>query len=105
MPGPIPKGSGFEPLMDAEKMTEILYRTQRYTDEAFDELVDDVGYRAARLVLRAKAVKGDIKALDLYIRLAKESKRERQALKDRVQVRDVTPNAFTSKDRTTTSSA
>lgn len=97
--GPPAERFKLEKLIEAEEIRELLHKSWDLTDEAFDELVDDLGYRAAKLVLRAKAVAGDVKALDLYLRLAKEAKRERQARK-RPEQRNVTPPQFLSAGRT-----
>ncbi len=65
-------------LADADKIRDFLHKTLDLSDEAFEDLCNDVGYRAALLILRAKAVTGDIKALELYIRLCRELKKERK---------------------------
>ena len=64
-------------IADAAKIESLLYRTQNLTDEAFQDLVDDVGARLARLVLRAKAVSGDIKALELYDKIVTRDREKR----------------------------
>lgn len=98
--GAVPPNFDIDGLASPEKMVELLYRTKQLSDEAFEEIVNDIGYRAALLVLRAKAIAGDVKALDLYLRLVKESKREREAKKDRTnETRNVTPSSFLPQDR------
>ena len=64
-------------ICDAAKIESLLYRTQALTDDAFADLVDDVGARLARLVLRAKAVSGDIKALELYDKIVTRDREKR----------------------------
>ncbi len=59
-------------------MTELLYRSKELSDEAFIDLVDDVGVRAARIVLRAKACSGDVKACELYLKLAQQAKADKK---------------------------
>ena len=71
-PGPTPKRYTPEYLVDPAVMSNILYRTQDLTDEAYEELVNDIGSRAAILILRAKALGGDVRALDLYLRRCDE---------------------------------
>jgi hypothetical protein len=75
--GPVPERAKITNIVSAEYLQELLYRTEELTDDAFDDLIDDIGRRAARLVLRAKAVGGDVRACDLYLRLCKEAKAER----------------------------
>lgn len=79
--GPVPKRFTNEYLCDPKVMADLLYRTSELTDEAFYEIVDDIGSRAARLVLRGKALAGDVKALDLYHRITKEEREERKRAK------------------------
>lgn len=76
--GPVPKRVTTEYMTDPTIMAEMLYRTELVSDEDFTELVDQIGSRAARLILRAKALQGDVKALDLYFRIIKESKASRR---------------------------
>ena len=103
--GKVPDSYKAEHLTTSEAIAEMLYRAQNVTDEYFDELVDSLGYRAAKLVLRAKAVSGDVKALDLYLRHVKESRAER-AKRDKAPDRNVTPQVFvqTTRDETPISS-
>jgi hypothetical protein len=76
--GAVPPTYQIAHLFDPEKMTELLYRSKELSDEAFEELVDELGSRAARIVLRAKAAQGDIRAIDLFLHIAKEAKKERR---------------------------
>lgn len=78
-PGPTPDSFKIERISNAQVIADILYKTQDLTDEVFLELVDDLGYRAARLVLRDKALSGDVKALDLYHRIVTTERKERAA--------------------------
>jgi hypothetical protein len=96
-PGPVPRSFQLETITDPKAIVEILYRTSELTDNAFIALVDDIGMRAARLILRAKAVGGDIRAIDLYLRIAREDKekRERMAIPAERQVGE----SFTPKPR------
>ena len=75
--GPPAEKLKIENLTDVEKIREFLHKTLELTDECFEDLCNDIGYRTALLVLRAKAVSGDIKALEYYIRLCRELKKER----------------------------
>jgi len=52
-------------------------RTQHLTDDAYEDLVHDFGYRLALLVLRAQAVQGNIKALELYIKVVNATRASR----------------------------
>lgn len=76
--GVIPSDFTIEALIDEKKIRELLYRSMSWTDEQFNELCDDVGSRAARLVLRAKACSGDVKACELYLKLAQQAKADRK---------------------------
>ena len=75
--GPAPENLKTEHMTDPEKLREFLHKTIELTDEAFEDIVNDLGYRTALLVLRAKAVSGDIKALELYLKLCRELKAQR----------------------------
>ena len=69
-----------EYLTNPANIAAILHKTWDLSDDAFYDLIDDIGTRAARLVLRTKALEGDVKALDLYWRVTKEDRgRKRQA--------------------------
>ena len=62
-------------------MADILHKTHDLSDEVFEELTASIGYRAALLVLRHKAISGDVRAIELYIKLTKEQKAERARTK------------------------
>lgn len=71
-----------EYMCDAKEMQRLMNATQHLTDDAYEELVHDYGFRLALLVLRAKAVSGDVKAIDLYLRVVKESRAARRHSRD-----------------------
>ena len=79
--GKVPPNWDIQRHYDPQHMTELLYRSKELSDEAFSDLIDDVGYRAARIVLRGKALQGDIRAIDLYMRTVKEERKERAQAK------------------------
>lgn len=87
-----------EYLTDPKVIASFLHRYQELTDEAFDELVNDIGYRAALLVLRAKALSADVRALDLYIRLCREDKDARRKREAPVE-RNVHATSFVQAER------
>jgi len=76
--GPTPQSFLLQNISNAAVIADILYKTQTLTDDAFNDLVDDIGYRAAKLVLRDKALAGDVRALELYHRIVKEQRLERE---------------------------
>jgi hypothetical protein len=67
-----------EYMSSPDEITKLLNRTRHLTDEAFEDLVHDIGYRMALLVLRAKAVSGDTKAIDLYFKVVRETRAARR---------------------------
>jgi len=64
-------------MIDPLEMTRLMNRTQHLTDDAYEDLVHDFGYRLALLVLRAQAVQGNIKALELYIKVVNATRASR----------------------------
>ncbi len=100
--GPTPDRFDIKRLFDPGLMTEILYRAQNLDDDAYNELIDDIGSRAARLVLRAKACEGDVAALKLYLQLCKDDKKSRAEAK-REPERSITPGEFGRRSTTTSS--
>lgn len=92
-PGPTPDRYKHEYLTDPKVLTDLLYRTEELTDEAFEDLVNDIGYRAALLVLRTKALGADIRALDLYLKLCRED-RENRRKRDTPVERNVHASSF-----------
>ena len=79
-PGRTPYRYTLEYLTDPKNIADLLYRTQELTDEAFNDLIDDVGIRAARLVLRTKALSGDVRALQLYDAITNRDRIKRKEL-------------------------
>lgn len=75
--GKVPPAYHIERLYDPAVIAEIMYRAQNLSDEAFEDLIDDVGYRASRLVLRAEAVRGNVKAIELYDKIVQRTRKER----------------------------
>ena len=87
-PGPTPDKYLVENISSPQLIADILHKTADLTDEAFYDLVNDIGGRTALLVLRHKAINGDVKALELYFKIVKEDKASR-ATKE--TARSVTP--------------
>lgn len=101
-----PKEFTIEHMTTEAEFVRLLNRTQYLTDDAYNEIVDDIGARAARLVLRAKALTGDVRALDLYLRIAKEDKRSRlEAAKPAQRQAGASTFAGAQRTNTTTGSA
>jgi hypothetical protein len=75
--GPMPADFSIEKFCDLKRMGEFLYRSQDVNEQTYEEMVDFLGTRAARLVLRAKACDGDVRAIDLYLKVADEAKKRR----------------------------
>jgi hypothetical protein len=90
LPVGLGKPTPIEDPITTEQIASYINRTKRLTDDAYEELVHDIGWRVAMLVLRHKAWSGDVRALDVYIRIAHEAKNRKRkpAAKD---ARDVTP--------------
>lgn len=76
--GPAPEKFTIEALTNPETIAAILHKTWDLSDEAYYDLIDDIGTRAARLILRTKALSGDVRALDLYWRVTKEERGKRR---------------------------
>ena len=95
--GPTPEKYKKENISNPQVMADILHKTADLCDEAFEDLVNDIGYRAALLVLRDKALSADVKALDLYFRLIKETRSERK--RARPAGKDETPSTFLQSSR------
>ncbi len=74
----MPNEYTIERLSDPKVMAELLYRSQDLSDEAFEDLIDDIGLRATRIVLRASACSGDVKAADLYRKWVEADKAKRK---------------------------
>ncbi len=73
-----PKEMTLEYLTSAADFQRLLNATQNLTDEAYNDLIDDIGARAARLVLRAKACQGDVPALKLYLQVCQDAKKAKR---------------------------
>jgi hypothetical protein len=102
--GPIPVSFKLENLHDPAVITEILYRSQTLTDDAYQDLVDDIGHRAARLILRAKAVQGDVKAIELYDKIVHRDRKAR-AERSKPAARTVSGGEFIQSPRATDENA
>ena len=76
--GPPAERFTLDHLLDPANMAAFLHKTWDLSDEAFKDLVDDIGTRAARLVLRTKALGGDVRALELYDKITYRDHRDRR---------------------------
>ena len=77
--GPAPDRLSIENLSSPKIIADILHKTADLSDEEFNDIVDKLGSRAAHLVLRHKAINGDVKALDLYLRRCDERRKPKRA--------------------------
>ncbi len=98
LPDGVGRPTPIEDPIGPDQIASYINRTKQLTDEAYEELVHDIGWRVALLVLRSKAWSGDVRALDLYNRIVTESK-SRRAKPKREPSKDVTPPVFKPKDR------
>ena len=60
-------GSLLEHLIDPASIAKLISTTRHWTDEAFEDFVNEVSFRVLLLVLRARACAGDAKARDSLI--------------------------------------
>jgi hypothetical protein len=100
----MPASFNLENLFEPAIMAELLYRSQDLTDESYEDLVDQIGYRASRLILRAQAVKGNVKAIELYDKIVQRTRKER-ADKAKPAVRTVGAGEFIQSPRATDENA
>lgn len=81
-----PGGSAGKPaaldyLTNTEDKARFLSASRDLTDDEYEDLVNDVGARAALWELRAQACAGDVKAIDVYLKRCdawREAKRLRK---------------------------
>jgi hypothetical protein len=59
-------------LTSPEAIAKLVSTSRDLTDEAFEDFVNESGFRVALSVLRAKACDGDVKAIDLYLKRCDE---------------------------------
>lgn len=98
--GPPAANKRLDYLTSADVIAELLHKTQDFTDEQFNDLIDDIGARAVRLVMRAKAVGGDVRAADLYLKLVEQDREARR--QHGKTARNITPSGFIQDTRDTT---
>jgi hypothetical protein len=79
-------------LTDPAEIARIINRTRNLSDEDYEALTLEIGWRVANLVLRAQACSGDVKALDLFLKRC-DSFRERRHQR-RVQPADPASKPF-----------
>jgi hypothetical protein len=93
-PGPIP--ADFPSLADynnEDKIREKLYRTSPLSDEVYCQMQLDIGYRVALAVLVGQCAKGNIKAIELFLKWRYDYQAE-LAAKAKPAERNVTPASF-----------
>lgn len=67
-----------EEMQSPEVIAQLLRKSYAITDDVFDSIINIVGERAALLILRAKAVGGDVRAIDVYLKRCDQAKAKRK---------------------------
>lgn len=78
LPDGIGRPTPIERPTTAEEIASYINRTKQLTDEAYEELVHDIGWRVMLLVAREKAWTGNVKAMALYREIVRESRQIRR---------------------------
>ncbi len=68
-----------EQIATPAEVHALIDKTQHLTDDAYEDLVNELGSRAALAVLRGVALSGDVRALDVYLRRTDDWRKRRAA--------------------------
>jgi hypothetical protein len=92
--GPVPQDfPTIEELYDVEKIRVKLYRTSVLSDEAYCDIQGGLGFRVALAMLVGQVAKGNIKAIELFLKWRHDYQAE-LAAKAKPAERNVTPASF-----------